>query len=124
MICPEIQINQLVKMYSILVCFRYLASGCSLTELHYTYRLGISTLSKGINFVCSTICTVFYRGHLEEMSEQKWECVSQRFKTTTQFRNCLGAIDGKYIRIQNFPRSGSMYLNYKKFFLIILSAVW
>ncbi|KAG5884327.1 hypothetical protein JTB14_027657 [Gonioctena quinquepunctata] len=28
------------------VTLRYLASGCTFTELHYTYRIGISTASK------------------------------------------------------------------------------
>ena len=35
----------------------------------------------------------------------------------------MGAIDGKHIRVTKFPRSGSMNLNYKCYFSIVLMAV-
>lgn len=39
------------------LCFRYLASGCTFSELHYTYLLGISTISKIVREVCCAIWT-------------------------------------------------------------------
>lgn len=36
---------------------------------------------------------------------------------------CLGAIDGKHIRIQNFPHAGSMNFNYKHHYSIVLLAI-
>ena len=39
------------------------------------------------------------------------------------FPNCLGAIDGKHIRVTKFPSSGSMNLNYKCYFSIVLIAI-
>ena len=36
-------------------------------------------------------------------------------------KNCLGAIDGKHIRVTKFPRSGSMNLNYKCYFSILMA---
>lgn len=41
---------------------------------------------------------------------------------TAQFPNCLGAVDGKHIRIIKPAQSGSYY-NYIKYFSIILMAV-
>lgn len=36
---------------------------------------------------------------------------------------CLRAIDEKHIRIQNFPRAGSMNFNYKHYYSIVLLAI-
>lgn len=37
--------------------------------------------------------------------------------------HCLGAVDGRHIRIRKPPKSGSRFFNYKKFFSIVLQAV-
>ena len=39
------------------------------------------------------------------------------------FPNCLGAIGGKHIMIQNSANSGNLYLNYKKYLISILLTV-
>nr|CAD7410273.1 unnamed protein product [Timema cristinae] len=46
--------TQSVEMLTIAI--RYVASGCSFTDLHYSYRVGISTASKIVRCVCSAIC--------------------------------------------------------------------
>ena len=57
------------------------------------------------------------------MAQQDWEEIAAEFKSRANFPMCLGAIDGKHIRIQNFPHASSMYFNYKKFYSIVLLAV-
>lgn len=50
-----------------------------------------------------------------ETSKQFWE--------KWNFPNCMGAIDGKHIRIFSPKKSGSLFYNYKDFFLIVLLAI-
>ena len=47
-------------------------------------------------------------------SETQWENVSRRFDILWNFKQYLGAIDGKHMVMQAPPRSGSDYFNYKK----------
>lgn len=53
----------------------------------------------------------------------EWEKIVIGFETKANFPHCLGAVDGKHIRIKNPSNSGSMYFNYKDFFSIALLAV-
>ncbi|KAL0830012.1 hypothetical protein ABMA28_003470 [Loxostege sticticalis] len=55
-------------------------------------------------------------------TKEEWFEISQRFEINANFPNCLGAVDGKHIRIKP-QQSGSMFLNYKYFFFIVLMAV-
>jgi hypothetical protein len=49
--------------------------------------------------------------------------VASDFVKKLNVPNCVGAMDGKYISMQAPIASGSDYINYKKFFSIVLLAV-
>lgn len=42
------------------------------------------------------------------------------FLTNTNFPNCLGAVDGKHIRIIRPPNSGLVFYNYKHYYSVVL----
>ena len=56
-------------------------------------------------------------------SEIEWLRIADEFKNTWDLEHCIGAIDGKYICIENPPNSGYLYYNYKGFYSIVLLAI-
>lgn len=52
-----------------------------------------------------------------------WLAVAEGFETTWQFPHCLGALDGKHVKVQAPINSGSEFFNYKHDFSIILLAL-
>jgi len=54
-------------------------------------------------------------------NKEKWESITKEFETRANFPHCLGAVDGKHIRIIN--PLGSMYYNYKGYSSVVLMAV-
>ncbi|XP_068098572.1 uncharacterized protein [Hyperolius riggenbachi] len=54
---------------------------------------------------------------------QMWEEVAGKFWAKCRFPNCIGAVDGKHVRLVMPPHTGSHYFNYKKYFSIVLMAV-
>lgn len=105
------------------IFFRYLSTGCSITDLHYNYKIGISTLSGIIRQVCQILWMKLKNIVMNEPCKQTWLDISTEFEKRAYFPNCIGALDGKHIRITQPPDSGSIYYNYKHFFSLVLMAL-
>lgn len=54
---------------------------------------------------------------------EDWERIAKEFETRANFPNCIGALDGKHIRVMKPEDSGSQFFNYKQFFYIVLMAL-
>ncbi|KAL0852106.1 hypothetical protein ABMA28_000346 [Loxostege sticticalis] len=52
----------------------------------------------------------------------QWKNISERFSLLRSLPHCIGALDGKHIRIEKVPNSGSSNLNYKLFHSVVLIA--
>jgi hypothetical protein len=57
------------------------------------------------------------------MNETTWKQIANQFALRNHFPNCLGAIDGKHIRIVKPDHSGSQFFSYKNYFSLILVGV-
>nr|CAI5818117.1 unnamed protein product [Callosobruchus analis]CAI5841601.1 unnamed protein product [Callosobruchus analis] len=126
--------NKTIRKKYILLCpytfflstntfFRYLASGNTFTDIHYTYRLGISTISSIVEAVCDEVWKIMKNECMPDPTEEKWREIAINFEKYANFPNCIGAVDGKHIRIVKPINSGSLCYNYKSFFSIVLLAI-
>uniref|UniRef100_A0A8C5QRJ7 DDE Tnp4 domain-containing protein n=1 Tax=Leptobrachium leishanense TaxID=445787 RepID=A0A8C5QRJ7_9ANUR len=107
----------------LVITLRYLASGCSLKDLHYNFRVGRSTAGEIVRKVCQTIWETMKKQCLPTPTDEAWVAIAAGFWGRANFPNCLGAVDGKHVRIVKPLHSGSLYQNYKHFFSIGLLAV-
>ena len=102
---------------------RYLGGGASMHDLHIQYRIGHSTISLIVREVCSAIWNEMKSKCFPELTPEFWLNTAAEFMARTNFPHCLGALDGKHIRVIKPTDSGSLNFNYKKFFSILLLAI-
>ncbi|XP_017485296.1 PREDICTED: uncharacterized protein LOC108373866, partial [Rhagoletis zephyria] len=95
----------------------YLAQGCNIHVLAWTFKLGISTVRKIIYETCDAIWSELHEIYVSPPNTTELKTIAEKF-----YINCLGAIDGKHIHITRPANSGSLYYNYKKTFSIVLMA--
>lgn len=53
-------------------------------------------------------------------SKQQWKEIARDFEDRWQLPHCLGALDGKHVKITSPPGSGSYFWNYKNFHSVVL----
>lgn len=115
--------NAISPAEQLAVTLRFLATGESYTSLQYQFRINKGTLSLLIPNVCKAISSVIAHVAACPSTTAEWSEISHRFQYRWQLPNCLGAIDGKHIRILHPPGTGSDYFNYKGYFSLVLMAV-
>lgn len=110
-------------MYRVDNIFSYLGQGGSAKLLSLYYRIGRSTFYKIINETCKVIAMVLLPIYLQFPTQEDWLRIAQDFERKWNFPNCIGALDGKHVRIRKPPHGGSVFYNYKKFHSLVLMAI-
>lgn len=103
--------------------FRYLSTGQSFRSLAFSFRMGVTTVSKIIAEVVQVIWEVLQPQHMKIPDENDFKRIADDFYKLWNFPNCMGTIDGKHVKIFCPEHSGSMYFNYKKHFSIVLQGL-
>ena len=105
------------------ITLRYLATGQDYRSLAYAFRVAHNTISKFIPQVCDAIFNEYSYLIPCPNTTKEWKEVASVFSNRWNFEHCLGAIDGKHIRMKCPKHGGSIYYNYKGFHSIILMAL-
>jgi hypothetical protein len=66
-------------------------SGRSFNDLHFSYRIGISTASKTVSAVCLSIWSIMRPKSIPKPTKEQWEFTALEFERRANFPHCLGA---------------------------------
>ncbi|XP_036339628.1 protein ANTAGONIST OF LIKE HETEROCHROMATIN PROTEIN 1-like [Rhagoletis pomonella] len=87
----------------------FLAQGCNFHVISWAYKLGISTVRKIIYETCHAIWDELQVVYLSPPNVSELKAIANKFYVKTGMPSCLGAIDGKHIRIASPRNRGSLY---------------
>ncbi|XP_017469961.1 PREDICTED: uncharacterized protein LOC108361742 [Rhagoletis zephyria] len=104
----------------LLKTLRYLATGCTFTAIALHFQRGERTIGVIVEETTKAVWDVLKDKYMAMPKLEGWKIIADRFYELWQLPNCLGAIDGKHIRIKKFPNSGSANYNYKNYPSVIL----
>lgn len=71
----------------------------------------------------SLIWECLFSAYMPAEASEAWLKTATEFYARTTFPNCVGAVDGKHIRIKKPNESGSAFQNYLSYYSIVLMAV-
>lgn len=91
--------------------------------MHTNYYRGASTIAKIVRTVCRAIWKHLLSQNIPPITRRLLEDVAIDFDKNANFPNCIGALDGKHVRIWCPAHSGSLFYNYKSYNSIVLLAL-
>lgn len=100
-----------------------MATDESFSSLAFAFRISSSYISRIVRKVLSVLRKKLPPIFLPPLTPDQLKTKSEEFGRKWHFPNCVGAIDGKHVRMFSPALSGSLYFNYKHFFSIVLLAV-
>ncbi|XP_064466875.1 uncharacterized protein LOC135378005 [Ornithodoros turicata] len=92
---------------------RYLSSAMDLKDVAMAYRMGLETAREAILLTCTALWEILKERYMKPPTTIEWQEIAAGFMERWQFPNCLGAVDGKHVKITAPKRSGTTYFNYK-----------
>lgn len=92
-------------------------------ELEHNYRISRTTISKTIRIVCAAVWKNLKAVCMPNLTKEDWKKIAKEYKNICNFPNCLGAVDGKHIRIIKSTESGPLFFNYNKYCSLLLLAI-
>lgn len=104
----------------VILCFRYLATGCTFTSLGLYFARGTSTVAAIVEETTTAIWESLREMCIPLPDTEGWINIASRYYEVWNLPNCVGSIDGKHIRITKLPNSGSANFNYKNYHSVIL----
>lgn len=100
-----------------------MATGETFRSLAFAFRISHSYISTLVKETLLTICTHLVPMFIPAPSKDLLKRNAEEFWKRWNFPNCVGALDGKHIRIFSPSNSGSLYFNYKDYFSIVMLAL-
>ena len=102
----------------------YLAYGGSQKSLCVLFWIAKSTISNIINKMYSAIWDCFKEQYMRPpRTTDDWKNIAKDFYEIWNLPHCIGAIDGKHVRIKAPINSRFLYYSYKGFFSIVLIVI-
>lgn len=92
-------------------------------DLEFDFHISRKTIRLIVKETCEVIWEVLQPQEMPFPNKENWLEKAKEFEKITNFPNCIGAVDGKHVRIQCPPNTGSLCFNFKKFFSLVLLAI-
>ncbi|XP_064461689.1 uncharacterized protein LOC135371631 [Ornithodoros turicata] len=90
---------------------RYLSSGLDVKDVAMAFRVGLETAREAIHLTCNVLWERLRVLYMKPPGPAEWADIARGFDERWQFPNCLGAVDGKHVRIVAPKKPGSQYYN-------------
>ena len=100
-----------------------MVTGTHYSSMQFNLKASTSAISEHVIDVCLTIWQEYFEECLKFPDKQRLQQIIDGFKRWWNMTNCIGALDGKHIRIIKLHKGASLYWNYKKYHFVILMAL-
>lgn len=105
------------------ITLRFLATGDSLISMAYGFRIARSTAHQIIKETCTVLWDVLQPLYLPQPTVESWKASSIEFRNQWQFPQCVGAVDGRHVVLQQPAKSGSLNNDHKGTKSIVLMTI-
>jgi len=91
-------------------------------SLSLYFARGETTVGNTVHETTKIIWDTLHDTYMPVPTREHWKLIADRFESILNLPNCIGAIDGKHVRIEKFPITCSQNYNYKSYHSIVLMA--